>query len=61
MKGGENMPVEMMASRDFCLFVLGACGLTFFTWLHTKVVKCDPTIFSIVCIILAYGVINIVF
>lgn len=55
------MPVEMMASRDFCLFVLGACGLTFFTWLHTKVVKCDPTIFSIVCIILAYGVINIVF
>lgn len=32
---------ETMANVDFCMFLLGAFGIHFFTWIHKMIPKCN--------------------
>lgn len=50
--------IWMIASWDFCLFLLGIIGITVFTWIHKVISKCNPKIFATVCVIIAYFVIT---
>lgn len=49
--------IGMIASWDFCLFLLGIIGVTVFTWVHKVISKCDPRIFATICVIIVYFVI----
>lgn len=46
--------LETVATRDFCLFILGAYGVTLYAKLHGKICKCDPVVFGNICVILTY-------
>ena len=50
--------IGMIASWDFCLFLLGIIGVTVFTWVHKAISRCNPKIFAIICVIIAYFVIT---
>lgn len=45
---------ETMANVDFCMFLLGAFGISFYMWVHQMLSKCNPYVFSIVCVVLNY-------
>lgn len=53
--------IKILLCSDFFLFVLGVVGTYFFIKLHKLLVKCDPTVFSYVCVILTYVVIMLCF
>lgn len=50
--------IGMIASWDFCLFLLGIVGVTLFMQLHRLIAKLNPKVFGIACTILSYFVIT---
>ncbi len=46
--------IETMANVDFCMFLLGTFGIHFFIWVHKMLSKCNPFVFSTVCVVLTY-------
>ena len=46
--------IGMIATWDFCLFLLGIVGVTLFMQLHRLIAKCNPKTFGIACTILSY-------
>lgn len=48
----------MIASWDFCLFLLGVIGVWIFTQFHRVVSKCNPRVFAVMCVIITYLVIT---
>lgn len=48
----------MIASWDFCMFLLGVMGIWFFTQLHRVISKCNPKFFAVACVVIAYLVIT---
>lgn len=50
--------VEMVTEKSFFLFVLGSFGLPFFKMVRRIILKCNPNVFSCICVILAYFVIT---
>ena len=49
-----NALIETMANVDFCLFLLSLFGLTLFKFMHKLLTKCNPTVFSYICMIFVY-------
>lgn len=49
---------ETIASTDFVMFLLGAFGVSFYVLVHKAIVKCNPKIFSAICVVLTYLVIT---
>ncbi len=50
--------IETMANVDFCLFLLGVFGISFFTLIHKILCKCNSFVFSTVCVVLTYLVLS---
>ena len=50
--------IETMANVDFCLFLLGVFGISFFTLIHKILCKCNSLVFSTVCVVLTYLVLS---
>ena len=50
--------IGMIASWDFCLFLLGIIGVSVFTRVHKTISKCNPKAFAITCVVIAYFVIT---
>ncbi len=48
----------MIASWDFCLFLLGVIGVWIFSQLHRAISKCNPKVFAVTCVVIAYLVIT---
>lgn len=46
--------LETVANSDFCLFLLGAFGVAFYVKLHGVISKCNPKVFSTICVVLTY-------
>jgi len=46
--------IGMIASWDFCLFLLGIIGISVFTLLHKAISKCNPKFFAIACVVITY-------
>ncbi len=49
---------ETMANVDFCMFLLGAFGIHFFTWIHKMIPKCNAFVFGAICTVLTYLVLT---
>lgn len=49
---------ETMANVDFCMFLLGAFGIHFFTWIHKMIPKCNAFVFDAICTVLTYLVLT---
>lgn len=45
---------EMIASTDFVLFLLGIFGVSFYVYVHKLIKKCNPKVFSAICVVLTY-------
>ena len=44
----------MIATWDFCLFLLGSIGVAFFMRVQQLIAKCNPKVFGLVCTIMTY-------
>lgn len=50
--------IETIAGTDFVMFLLGAFGVSFYVLVHKAIVKCNPKIFSAICVVLTYLIIT---
>lgn len=50
--------IGMIATWEFCVFLLGIIGVAFFMRVHQVITKCNPKTFGIICTIIAYLVIT---
>ena len=50
--------IETIATTDFAVFLLGLLGISFYEKLYEYLKKCNPKLFSIICVVLTYIVIT---
>lgn len=47
--------------KDFFMFILGGFGVSFFEWIQPFIANCNSLIFSCVCMIIMFQLINSIF
>lgn len=46
--------IDTIADTDFVMFLLGAFGVSFYVQVHKAIVKCNPKVFSAICVVITY-------
>lgn len=56
-----NLSAKNQNLKDFLIFILGVFGVSFFKWIQPFIANCNSLIFSYICVIIVFQLINSTF